>query len=115
VRGLRGQDCARPHHCLEGSPYDQTLQAERERDPPHRTNSLYADIVADFIAQGTASMQTTIEGIKPPTLGAGLRRALKGVDGVKLAQRGAETYLVREATEYEDHPSRPSGYATEGG
>ena len=46
--------------------------------PERRTQSLYADIVADFIAQGAESMQVTIEGMKPATLRAGLRRALKG-------------------------------------
>ena len=63
--------------------------------PARSTQSLYADIVADFIAQGTQSMQITIEGMKPATLRAGLRRALKGKEGVRLAQRGEETYLVR--------------------
>jgi hypothetical protein len=65
--------------------------------PARRTNSLWADIVADFIAQGTAFMQVTIEGMKLATLRAGLRRALNGVDGVKMAQRGEDTYLVRQA------------------
>ena len=66
-----------------------------------RSQSLYADIVADFIAQGAESMQVTIEGMKPATLRAGLRRALKGREGegVKLAQRGEETYLVRQVRE----------------
>ena len=69
--------------------------------PERRTQSLYAEIVADFIAQGTESMQVTIEGMKPATLRAGLRRALKGkeAEGVKLAQRGEETYLQRQETE----------------
>jgi hypothetical protein len=66
--------------------------------PLRRGKGPYADIVADFIAQGTDSMQITIEGMKPATLRAGLRRALKGNEDVKLAQRGEETYLVREAT-----------------
>lgn len=62
--------------------------------PARSTQSLYADIVADFIAQGTQSMQITIEGMKPATLRAGLRRALKGKEagGVRLAQRGEATY-----------------------
>jgi hypothetical protein len=63
--------------------------------PARRSNSLYADIITDFIAQGAASMQVTIEGMKPTTLRAGLRRALKGVDDVKMAQREEKTYLVR--------------------
>jgi hypothetical protein len=69
--------------------------------PERRTQSLYADIIADFLVQGTESMQVTIEGTKPATLRAGLRRALKGkkAEGVKLAQRGEETYLVRQDAE----------------
>ena len=57
--------------------------------PERRSQSLYADIIADFIAQGTESMQVTIEGMQPATLRAGLRRALNGkeADGVMLAQR----------------------------
>ena len=45
----------------------------------------------------TESMQITIEGMKPATLRAGLRRALKGkeAEGVKLGQRGEEKYLMR--------------------
>jgi hypothetical protein len=39
-------------------------------------------------------MEIAIEGMKPATLRAGLRRALKGKEDVKLAQRGEETYLV---------------------
>ena len=64
--------------------------------PERRTQSLYAGIVTEFLAQGTDSMKVTIEGMKPATLRAGLRRALKGGkgEGVKLAQRGEETYLV---------------------
>ena len=69
--------------------------------PERRTQSIYADIVADFIAQDTEYMQVTIEGMKPATLRAGLRRALKGkeADGVKLAQRGEATYLARHDPE----------------
>jgi len=40
--------------------------------PERRSQSLYVDIVADFIAQGTESMQVTIENMKPATLRAGL-------------------------------------------
>jgi len=69
--------------------------------PERRTESLYADIVADFIAQGAESMKIEIEGMKPATLRAGLRRALKGkeAEGVRLAQRGEETYLVRKVAD----------------
>ena len=66
--------------------------------PERRTQSLYADIVDDFIAQGAESMQVNIEGMKPATLRAGLRRALKGNEGVKMAQRGEGTFLVRHTT-----------------
>ena len=67
--------------------------------PERHTTSVYVDIVADFIAQGTDSMKVTIEDMKPATLRAGLRRALKGkeAEGVKLAQRGEMTYLVRQS------------------
>jgi hypothetical protein len=71
--------------------------------PERRTQSLYADIVTDFLTQGTPSMQITIEGMKPATLRAGLRRALKGNEDMKLAQRGEETYLARQAAKW---PSR---------
>jgi hypothetical protein len=64
--------------------------------PERRTQSLYTDIVADFIAQGAEFMQITIERMKPATLRAGLRRAPKGNEDVKMAQRGEETYLVRQ-------------------
>ncbi|MBN1321479.1 MAG: hypothetical protein JXA87_11655, partial [Thermoleophilia bacterium] len=63
--------------------------------PERRTQSLYADIISDFVAKGTDTVQVTIEGMKPATLRAGLRRALKGNKEVKMAQRGEETYLVR--------------------
>ena len=66
--------------------------------PERHTTSVYADIVADFVAQGTESMQITMEGMKPATLRAGLRRALKGKEGVRLAQRGERTYLARPHT-----------------
>ena len=64
-----------------------------------RGKGIYGDIVADFVAQGTESTQVTIEGMKPATLRAGLRRALKDNVEVKLAQRGEDTYLVRLAKE----------------
>ena len=35
--------------------------------PERRSQSLYADIVADFAAQGAESMQLTIEGNLPPS------------------------------------------------
>jgi hypothetical protein len=67
--------------------------------PECRTQSLYADVIADFIAQGTESMQVSIEEMKPATLRAGLRRALKRNEDVKMAKRGEETYLIRQVKE----------------
>ncbi|MBN1320393.1 MAG: hypothetical protein JXA87_06060 [Thermoleophilia bacterium] len=66
-----------------------------ELPPLHRGRGVYDEIIADFIAQGAESMQVSIEGMKPATLRAGLRRALKGNEDVKMAQRGEETFLVR--------------------
>ena len=54
---------------------------------------------ADFV-------QVSIGGLKVPTLRAGLRRALQWVEGVKLAQRGEETFLVRKGTGIA-RPDRP--------
>ena len=75
----------------------KTYELTESDVPARHTTSLYPDIVADFLCQSTESMQVTIEGMKPATLRAGLRRALKGreTEGVKLAQRGEDTYLVR--------------------
>ncbi len=66
-----------------------------ELPPLRRGRGVYEEIVTDFIAQGAETMQVTIEGMKPATLRAGLRRALKDNAEVKMAQRGEETYLVR--------------------
>jgi len=65
--------------------------------PERRTQSLYTEIIADSIAQGAKSMQIDIQGMKLVTLRVGLRRALKGKEneGVKMAHRGKETYLVK--------------------
>jgi hypothetical protein len=77
----------------------KTYKLTESQIPERRSQSLYADIVADFIAQGVESVQVNIEGMKPATLRAGLRRALKGNEDVKMAQRGEETYLVRHDPE----------------
>jgi hypothetical protein len=79
----------------------ETCELTESQIPERRSQSLYADIVADLITQGTPSMRVTIEGMKPATLWAGLRRALKGKEseGVRLAQRGEETHLVKQTTE----------------
>ncbi len=65
--------------------------------PVRRSQSLYADMIVDFVVAGVDSMKVTVEGMKPATLRAGLRRALKDDAEVKLAQRGEETFLVRLA------------------
>ena len=75
----------------------QTYKLTESQIPERRAQSLYAEIVADFVAQGAESMQASIEGMKPATLRAGLRRALKGNQDVKMAQRGEETFLVLQA------------------
>jgi len=66
--------------------------------PERQTQSLYSDIIAEFITKGAQTMKVTPEGLKVATLRAGLRRALKGNEEVKLAQRGEETFLVRRGT-----------------
>lgn len=71
-------------------------QRPAERTAPEtRKQSVYEEIIARFIAQGVRSAQVSVESINTATLRAGLRRELKDVDGVRLAQRGAETYLIR--------------------
>lgn len=70
-----------------------------ELPPLHRGKGVYADVISDFVATGAESMQVSIEGMKPATLRAGLRRALKGNEEVKMAQRGEETYLVRRSAD----------------
>ena len=52
---------------------------------------------AGICTQGADTLQVSIEGMKPATLRAGLRRALKDNEDVKMAQRGEETFLVRAA------------------
>jgi hypothetical protein len=86
----------------------KTYKLTESQIPERRSQSLYADIVNEFIAQGAESMQVTIEGLKPATLRAGLRRALKGHGGVKMAQMGVGTYLVRQVKEYQPSPPRVS-------
>ncbi len=70
-----------------------------ELPPLRRGKGVYAEIVADFVAQGTDTTQVTIEGMKPATLRAGLRRALKGNEDVKMAQRGEVTFLIRHSAD----------------
>ena len=55
----------------------KTYKLTESKVPTRRTQSAYADIVADFLTQGAESMQITIEGMKPATLRAGLRKAIE--------------------------------------
>jgi len=69
-----------------------------ERTIPGRgSQSLYAEIVARFMAQDARSVEVSVESVKTLTLRAGLRRALEVVEGVRLVQRGEKTYLLRQA------------------
>lgn len=72
-----------------------------EVPPRSKGTGVYAEIVADFMAQGAESMRVELDGVKPTTLRSGLRSAIKseGADQVRLVQRGDETFLVREVTE----------------
>jgi hypothetical protein len=80
--------------------YEADMNAPRQR-PTERTaqeprkQSVYEEIIARFMAQGARSAQVSVEGMNTATLRAGLRRELKGINGVRLVQRGAETYLIR--------------------
>jgi hypothetical protein len=78
----------------------KTYKLIESQIPERRSQSLYAHIVEDFLAQDAESIQVTIPGMKPATLLAGLRRALKGkeAEGVRLAQKGEDTFLMRKAT-----------------
>ena len=64
---------------------------------PSRSTSVYVEIVNDFIAHKAESMQVAVEGVKPATLRAGLRTAIKRMvaDEVRIVQRGEETFLVK--------------------
>jgi len=75
----------------------KTYRLTESQVPERRSQSLYADILADFTAQNADCMEIVIEGVKPATLRAGLRRALKNNEGVKMAQRGDSTYLMQLA------------------
>lgn len=68
---------------------------QAELSPLHRGKGVYEEIVSDFLAQGTETMRVSVEGMKPATPRAGLRRALKGNEDVKMAQRQEATYLIR--------------------
>jgi len=54
----------------------KTYKLTESQIPERRSQSVYGDIIADFIVRGAESMQVTIEGMK-------------------LLQGGEATYLVR--------------------
>ncbi len=68
--------------------------------PSRRGGSVYSEIVAEFLAQGAKSMQVQLDGVKPATLRAGLRTAIKNgaAKDVQLVQRGEVTFLVAKAS-----------------
>jgi hypothetical protein len=74
--------------------------------PLHHGKSLYADIVTDFVAQGTESMQVNIEGMKPATLRAGLRRPVD--DSGRPPHAEPQFVLAR----YERQCSQDAGMST---
>ena len=87
----------------------KTYELTESDVPARHTTSLYPDIVADFLCQSTESMQVTIEGMKPATLRAGLRRALKGKEaegvGAGAERRG---YLPGTDAQGLNHPAHLS-------
>lgn len=66
--------------------------------PSRQRTSFYMQIVNDFKDSGEKSALVDGTDRKPVTLVQGLRKALEasGVTDVKVIQRGAETYLVRD-------------------
>ncbi len=66
--------------------------------PPSTRSSFYLSIVRDFREMDEESVLVADTGKKPMTLWQGLRKAVEaeGAEDVRVAQRGEETYLVRE-------------------
>ena len=66
--------------------------------PTRQRTSFYMQIVNDFKDSGEKSALVDGTDRKPVTLVQGLRKALEaaGVTDVKVIQRSAETYLVRD-------------------
>lgn len=66
--------------------------------PSRRRTGFYEQIIADFKAGKDKSALVDGTERKPATLVQGLRKVLKseGGAGVKVLQRGDETYLVKE-------------------
>lgn len=84
--------CARPHPDPGIASHGQELRVHpRGTTAPSLQPEPLRGHFADFVAQNAESMQVTIEGMKSATLRAGLPRALKGNEDVKMAQGGEET------------------------
>lgn len=85
------------HTNTGGPPVGKSYKLNESQIPERRSQSVYSDIIADFVAQGVDTVRVDIEGMKSATLRAGLRRALRSREDMKLAQGGEETFLVRQA------------------
>jgi hypothetical protein len=66
--------------------------------PSRQRTSFYKQIITDFIVSGEKSALVDATDRKPVTLIQGLRKVLEseGTPGVKVVQRGQETYLTKE-------------------
>ncbi len=66
--------------------------------PSRQRTSFYKQIVMDFIESGEKSALVEGTDRKPVTLVQGLRKVLESEEsnGIRVVQRGMETYLVRE-------------------
>jgi hypothetical protein len=49
----------------------KTYKLTQSDVPERQASSVYADIVADFLEQGTESMEVLMEGVKPLLCGQG--------------------------------------------
>jgi hypothetical protein len=65
--------------------------------PSRQRTSFYKQIIEDFAESKEKSALVDGTGRKPVTLVQGLRKVLEGeeITGVKVVQRGNETFLVR--------------------
>jgi hypothetical protein len=66
--------------------------------PSRQRTSFYKQIIADFIESGDKSALVDGTDRKPVTLIQGLRKVLEseGTAGVRVVQRGLETYLTKD-------------------
>lgn len=66
--------------------------------PSRQRTSFYKQIVTDFVESGEKSALVEGTDRKPVTLVQGLRKVLESEEskGIRVVQRGLETYLVKE-------------------